>query len=766
VYYQHPDGERELLERWCLEYAPTNGTSGHNTGAFSAATAFASPDPIVQLRQVCKNIVIWLRTLYCWSRMLPAQALRKMTYPNSLPSGTSPPIGFSIYVVSEGQDDLSALVSEKGFSSQGQPHCVPTPYGELGWKVFYAPKDVVQRLMPEPSPPYSNFVNGTTGGARAVSKAKPIPTNPSHPQQEQFQSQQQMYYQTARSAPQHGGNRNLYRRANSDVAATHQYAYDAAAGISNDNNQTAVPRSYHHQRHHYLHEAHKAQSSGDMDAHRSQKRGYLPNHEETQPISVAGRMREIEQPLKDASGNNGGLSYKTKNLSGLSLALMMSDEQSLSLNSADDAALLNGDNVDKSDDKDGESEDKGLLSAAAEKRRAALHSAPPQFNASSPVGMSASPLVKAGTGTAMTVGEYGYAYNNHIPTMQQHPQGRGGITGSSSPGTPNTNNTSAALGLQGPQFPTGTSYTASPSLRPMTPLGSTPPGYLLSATPSTGMTGPITPSSVGSGGLIPPRSAVTPPFVRPMGFVGEAPNQQLSEATANAEGSAAGAAGITSNQNTAWQQHETSLDLLHSSPFQYPQSHSHYSMHAITSFGSSMQHHLSEHNTESTFGAPYMSEYYHRSGNFSEEMHGRGRSNSEAFLDHDLSDDMPFAVDPISSGSIAPSSATSGGVGSNPGAGAAAGLASMMNEASLMASMCTVAPKRLAMFDSKVNGSYGKNDTIKEDAGSSGENMASVIDTLADQLADFKSFGASLSVASATGSSFAPEAPTASAGSG
>jgi hypothetical protein len=147
-------------------------------------------------------------------------------------------------------------------------------------------------------------------------------------------------------------------------------------------------------------------------------------------------------------------------------------------------------------------------------------------------------------------------------------------------------------------------------------------------------------------------------------------------------------------------------------------------------------------------------------------MHGRGRSNSEAFLDHDLSDDMPFAVDPISSGSIAPSSATSGGVGSNPGAGAAAGLASMMNEASLMASMCTVAPKRLAMFDSKVNGSYGKNDTIKEDAGSSGENMASVIDSLADQLADFKSFGASLSVASATGSSFAPEAPTASAGSG
>lgn len=166
-----------------------------------------------------------------------------------------------------------------------------------------------------------------------------------------------------------------------------------------------------------------------------------------------------------------------------------------------------------------------------------------------------------------------------------------------------------------------------------------------------------------------------------------------------------------------------------------------------------------------------MSEYYHRPANFSDDFHGRGRSNSEAFLDHDLADDMPFAVDPISSCNTPTAGAAPSGGNTNQGVNVNAGLASMMNEASLMASMCTVAPKRLAMFDSRLVGDGGKQGTIKEGSGSSGENnMVNVMDSLADQLSDFKSFGASLSVAStgmvAAPAAFAPEAPTASAGSG
>ena len=163
-----------------------------------------------------------------------------------------------------------------------------------------------------------------------------------------------------------------------------------------------------------------------------------------------------------------------------------------------------------------------------------------------------------------------------------------------------------------------------------------------------------------------------------------------------------------------------------------------------------------------------MSDYYHRSGHLSDDIvQGRGRSNSEALFDNDISDDMPFAVDPIgSSGSGSANNAggagTQAGTGASPGASVpGSGLASMMNEASLVASMCTAAPKRLAMFDSKLQESSAPQQQGSQD-------MTNVIDSLADQLADFKSFGASLDVAGAAamGSTFAPEAPTASAGSG
>jgi hypothetical protein len=184
---------------------------------------------------------------------------------------------------------------------------------------------------------------------------------------------------------------------------------------------------------------------------------------------------------------------------------------------------------------------------------------------------------------------------------------------------------------------------------------------------------------------------------------------------------------------------------------------------------------FSEHYSEHGFGAPFMSEFYHRSGILTDDLHDRG--NSESFLDHDLSDDMPFAVDPIMCTSMAPhiGGAASSGIASNQNATLGTGLASMMNDASLMASMCVVTPKRLAMFDSQLHGGDEVSKRVSlANSGSSGDAMVAatdVMDSLADQLADFKSFGASLSIASASrissgNSSFAPEAPTASAGSG
>jgi hypothetical protein len=102
----------------------------------------------------------------------------------------------------------------------------------------------------------------------------------------------------------------------------------------------------------------------------------------------------------------------------------------------------------------------------------------------------------------------------------------------------------------------------------------------------------------------------------------------------------------------------------------------------------------------------------------------------------------------------------------------------MMHEASLVASMCTAAPKRLAMFDSKQPGvdvgglsqsqqqQQQEQEQQQQQRLEPEDSLALAMDSLADQLADFKSFGASLTASTSGAAPFSPEAPTASAGSG
>jgi hypothetical protein len=140
----------------------------------------------------------------------------------------------------------------------------------------------------------------------------------------------------------------------------------------------------------------------------------------------------------------------------------------------------------------------------------------------------------------------------------------------------------------------------------------------------------------------------------------------------------------------------------------------------------------------------------------------RGHTGTETFFDQDLSDDMPFAVDALNSGSNPTNAAAAGSTAVGNSA-----LASMMNEASLVASMCTAAPKRLAMFDSKHITSDGERSSqSSQHRQRQEENLTLAMDSLAEQLADFKSFGNSLTATSSGVAPFSPEAPTASAGSG
>jgi hypothetical protein len=481
--------------------------------------------------------------------MLPAQALRSQNTQNSA-------IGFSIYVVSEGNDDVSGLVQQQGFSSQGHPHSVWTPYGELGWRVFYAPSSVVQRLIPERAPYSQQMPNNnnaammpnsnTAHGSISRTPSQPIPMRPQQQQQQQYSQQpstnadtnasaQSFHPQrdmtivrrdstpaptmTTRSAPQHTG-RGMYQRSKSDVS-------DVLYNHGHQQQQQPLSTSPH-------------QQSFQPQQQQQQQQQYSNSPSTGAPRGISSSPVSNPPP---------------KNLSGLSLAMM-----TLSDNGDDD--MVDNDNDNNKNNTTNGGTDNTANSEAAEKRRAALHHAPPQLpqSSSNSLNKNKSPLASAG--------EYGYAYNNHIPQMR-------------------ANNNNPLLSAQSPMA--------------HTPLGSTPPGYLLG-----GPTPP--PATANWSNLIPPRGAVTPPFTRPMGFVGEpvvAPSQPLPP-PAHSNSMAMGTTVASSSLNQQ-QQHQhlahsngvaallvptTSLDLLHSSPFRQPIYGSHYNfgsgMMAADPFASSM----------------------------------------------------------------------------------------------------------------------------------------------------------------------------------
>lgn len=127
VFHETESG-KELLERWCLEYVPTSLQNFNLREPNVPAN-----DPIVQLRHVCKRIVVWLRTLYASSRLLPCSQLLTID------------LGVSIYVNEGEEHDLG----QQGFLLHSPPSPVVTPYGELSWKAWYVDKSVVERLKPK-----------------------------------------------------------------------------------------------------------------------------------------------------------------------------------------------------------------------------------------------------------------------------------------------------------------------------------------------------------------------------------------------------------------------------------------------------------------------------------------------------------------------------------------------------------------------------------------------------------------------------------------
>jgi hypothetical protein len=541
--------------------------------------------------------------------MLPAQAVRQRHS-----RGNDNHVGFSIYVVSEGNDDVTGLVSNQGFSSQGQPHSVLTPYGELGWKVFYAPKTMIQLLIPE-VPAYAapqTIAPSTSSRSKSRAISQPIPmknavdNNSNH---NTLSAKREL--NAARSAP--GNQRShVYHRSNSDSGSSAPRQAPVMSPIMRRNSD--MPMLQQHQQ--------------------------LQQPQLSQPPST-----NAMPPIK--------------NLSALSLAMMMSDDSN-------------------------KRNDDGETREAAEKRRAALHHAPPQFvNNTSPAAVS--PVLKPSN--LATAGEYGYGYNNHLPNMK-------------------------ALSSSG--ITKIMDCRASPGPLSNTPLSSTPPGYLLAA-------GPTPPNSLPpASSLIPPRSSVTPPFVRPAGFVGEPPSQPLPPA-------ATPVTPVETNTPDVSQtsvNHQTSLDLLHSSPFQQPASVFSISNAALD--GERRQaFNLNDLRPPSAGGGTLLDPRYRAEDFYYDQAYGNN---------HDDSDDnnMPFAVDSYSGSTLADK-------------GAASDNNSLLASASGVASFASAPPKRLALFDSVAAASQNGTDYFSND-----KTQDDTMESLADQLAEFKTFGASLMIGGTT----------------
>lgn len=716
VYYQHPAtehnpaGERELLERWCLEYAPTASQSHYSEEHYSLGHV----DPIVQLRRVCKNIVVWLRTLYCHSRLLPAQALRKY---HSIHNNNC--IGFSIYVVGEGQDDVTGLL-QQGFDSEPKPSSegstgVPTPYGVLGWRAYLAPNDLVRRLMVLEQekarviqPRYSN-----------TTRPMSIPMKDLSPQQSQQQKQKQTFgtnsgdaaQPIARSAPT---NRRDYRRINSDSVAAHspsqqQHPSDNPRYYSRSPNAKSpmpsstllAPRSYHPQSGSF-----RRTIAGD-NAAIQQVRGLYPND----ATETSTPDLEPKESLSSGDSKPSGI-HSNKNLSALSLAL-------LSMKTDTDSSPDPSEN-----DNNAATAELG----PSEIRRAALHNAPPS----------------AATG----VGEYGYAYNNNHQGAHNHTQQQPQSI------HPNLSSSPASVNpFKGPSTPVSSTF------------GTTPPGYLLSATPSMGSHGTMNLGTTpGGGGLLmpparpssagPSAAGITPPFVRPLGFAGQTsttPNQQTSQSSPHAQPQFQSPPAQLGTSATTPEEHKPSLDLLHSSPFHHSGIGSHHqqqsspqkdrlssflhaeenaSIEAATTFINDFYHHHYQLSDDHHHHHP--EDYHHSSGLFAES------SSSAAFLDNPdgllhQAEDMPFAVEGISSG-LTPTSASQQANSVHKNAHLSA------HEASLMAASMMVPHKKLALFGSTTETSDKDGGAVAE-----GTNAADEIDALTDQLADFRSFGATLS---------------------
>lgn len=465
VYYEYctdpnapeQNTRKELLERWCIDYLPSNEhyASNHN----NTSPRHNSDETIAQLRQVVKRVVIQLRVLHSLTRMMPAYRLhhalmddlkhgsRNHALSNlNRPLGSGPGLGGGYYhnagngsyggnesaenkIVRQnlrdlvgGQINYSFYVSDTVapnqrlasdatlFSSNtNNPFArhdlnpIPTPFGVLHLAVNYDEGLCVENVLANRAKRILEWAE-----MRSVPMAVPSP----------FQTSKDINGNGCYNAESHD---HLNQQNSPMCHFSQSRAIPIQGGFTNNEGerlqrmQSTSSRSFHH-----------SDGSHDDGQIPDLRQMSMPNRHAMGPLSASPnvvsdhfaqrhQMPNIDRPKSAEPGNfrdriisdtgNAFGQQSTKVISGLSLALMGEDLSQD--NSHEPLAVCSVDGATSS-------VPPSNTDPASIRQRLAFHHPPPSFDEQNLQRTSTSPNDNTPFEKAKPSSTYGYAYNNGI----------------------------------------------------------------------------------------------------------------------------------------------------------------------------------------------------------------------------------------------------------------------------------------------------------------------------------------------------------------
>mmetsp|Transcript_8117 Transcript_8117/g.14679 ORF Transcript_8117/g.14679 Transcript_8117/m.14679 type:complete len:1209 (+) Transcript_8117:518-4144(+) len=289
-----PQPQRELLERWCIDYVPSSSSNTNNstspysspssspyssrimTGATvnslseNKSSSNSGLSNISQLRQVCKRIVVLLRSLHCLTRMLPSYRLKCLLQSNIANGGSGVTmnglpgmaglaaggntnssrmgwgsIGFSIHTVSDYEHEPS--LPSPSFARQAFPS-VPTPYGNLRLSVMYDatlnPNHMVADLVERRTEWMQRRWTSAGGAGGQHPHEQP---QYQYTMEQQYQYQQQLYQQQLYMEQQSHPMPNTMPTSTQPIPISpqvHQYHHARNAAVVSTSTAMIEPREY------------------------------------------------------------------------------------------------------------------------------------------------------------------------------------------------------------------------------------------------------------------------------------------------------------------------------------------------------------------------------------------------------------------------------------------------------------------------------------------------------------------------------------------